>query len=304
NTASAYVIPRMVPRNPCALGDWLTNDLRDFSHLFDRSKFKANMAIVCPQMKIYDDINDLEGQDWALTSTELSPKSLDSEVHHDYTTAHASLWRSLFDNFLISSNVVFSPAQPALLEIHDAFLEWPIQADTPAIVATFGRMYQAPSPIRQIAVKVLTQLKTQHSLNISLSRGAIFSDSSVSYFACHLRTEGDAMGNFGSYDLQAGTYLQIASTRGYKIMYVTSGDIGEVERIRAQALTDHGITVVTKYDLLKGEDREALRQLSWDQQAMIDLEVLLRAGYFAGVAASSFSYNAAVKRHTIFMSKD
>lgn len=124
------------------------------------------------------------------------------------------------------------------------------------------------------------------------------------YFAAHLRTEQDTKGHFNTFEVQANKYFKLASARGFKVMYVASGNVGEVAKLREQALRDFAMTVVTKADLLGGEDREAMRELSWDQQGMIDYEILLKAGYFAGVGVSSFFYNAALKRHSTLMSKD
>jgi len=59
------------------------------------------------------------------------------------------------------------------------------------------------------------------------------------------------------------------------------------------------ITVVTKTDLLGGDDLARLDALNFDQQALVDYLVLLRASYFAGVAISSYSANVAMRRRVL-----
>jgi hypothetical protein len=45
----------------------------------------------------------------------------------------------------------------------------------------------------------------------------------------------------------------------------------------------HGIAVATKSGLLRGEDLEELKAMSWDQQALVDYEVMLNS-FFCWVA--------------------
>jgi hypothetical protein len=57
--------------------------------------------------------------------------------------------------------------------------------------------------------------------------------------------------------------------------------------------------VTHKFELLKGQDREELEKLKWDQRALVDFLVLIKAQEFAGVGHSSFSWNVALKREHI-----
>ena len=53
-------------------------------------------------------------------------------------------------------------------------------------------------------------------------------------------------------------------------------------------MEQHGITVMTKSELLHGEDLEELKAMSWDQQALVDYEMMLKSSFFAGLQQSSF----------------
>lgn len=55
--------------------------------------------------------------------------------------------------------------------------------------------------------------------------------------------------------------------------------------------------MATKFDVLSATDAEALRELTLDQQALVDFLVVLKASDFAGIAHSSFAWNIALKRH-------
>jgi hypothetical protein len=54
--------------------------------------------------------------------------------------------------------------------------------------------------------------------------------------------------------------------------------------------------VVTKTDLLSGEDLAELSALTWDQQALVDMLILNRSAFFMGMADSSFAWTLASQR--------
>jgi hypothetical protein len=47
--------------------------------------------------------------------------------------------------------------------------------------------------------------------------------------------------------------------------------------------------VIDKWDLLDEPTSAGLKALQWDQQALIDLEILMRCSVFGGMAKSSFA---------------
>lgn len=302
--ATAYVIPRIIPRSVSDLSAWQFGHPRDFTYFFDREHFKATLAQACPQLKIYDDVDDLQEHEWATKEGMLFyPKRMDPNLHMKFYLSQPQLWRAEFDDYLVSINRTFSPEHPIYIQMDDTILSWPIQYDPPGIVKTLSRPFRAPSHIRQIVFAVLSSLRTRFTLDIDIAKGTF---SSASYFGAHLRTEADAIGGgFGSYQNQADCFLTLAHKggEGYKVIYVASGDSNEVDKLKQQTLT-YNMTVVTKNDLLSGTNLEALMSLSWDQQGQVDYEVMLRAGFFAGTGASSFSYNVALKRHVILMKDD
>ena len=59
--------------------------------------------------------------------------------------------------------------------------------------------------------------------------------------------------------------------------------------------------VTTKNILLEGKgfekEREELSQMTWDQQGLVDYEVMLRASRLGGTWESSFGWNLAMRRH-------
>jgi len=115
----------------------------------------------------------------------------------------------------------------------------------------------------------------------------------------HLRTSMDAPDHWPKYREQADYYLNIAQTKKFAVIYIASGNETETSRFAAEAAAlNPPIAVVTKSDLLSGDDRTAMEAMTWDQQAMIDYQILLKSSYFGGMTESSFSWNIAAKRRT------
>jgi hypothetical protein len=124
------------------------------------------------------------------------------------------------------------------------------------------------------------------------------------YMGAHLRTEADATaGGCTGYDIQAGLYIKQPLSPNLSTIYVASGNTGDIIGLRKQA-SMHAINVASKFDLLSGTDLEDLRALTWDQQALIDYEVLLRSSTFGGVPQSSFAWNIALRRNLLSSVKD
>ncbi|TDZ25024.1 hypothetical protein Cob_v002108 [Colletotrichum orbiculare MAFF 240422] len=79
------------------------------------------------------------------------------------------------------------------------------------------------------------------------------------------------------------------------VIYVASGDKPGIAKLAEDVAP---ITVVTKNDLLPEDtlDGQMLRNMTWDQQALVDMLILEHSGYFIGVRDSTFSWHLALRR--------
>jgi hypothetical protein len=297
---AGYVMPRMFHRDPCDVKVTHTGNLRDFSYLFDRAYFKSSLKAPCPMMTIYDDFSELEQYSWAADAVHLTPNSLD-EIVHDYWLAHPYEWRSKFDSWLESEVGRPSAEEPVLITLDHAFLLWPILSDPPALVRTFGHVLRPPPRIRRLAARIIYALSATYDIAINPKVGITTS----SYFGMHLRTAADAatVGWVG-YGQQASGALTAASAANFSLIYAASGDPEHMAQLSKEARDQYGIVRTAKSELLHGEDLEELTAMSWDQQALVDYEMLLKSSFFAGLQSSSFSYSIAVKRHSALMSQE
>ena len=124
------------------------------------------------------------------------------------------------------------------------------------------------------------------------------------FFGCHLRTSVDARNAgwldipHGNFSAQTDAYISQAEAAGLHVIYVASGNADDIKRFETKA-AEHGMEVTSKADLLTGDGLEMLHGMDWDQQALVDYEVLLRSSVFGGFVKSSFSFNIALTRSVV-----
>jgi len=281
-------------RSSTDLSDLTTHKLVDFTYLFDLAHFKESLASSCPQMKLYDSVNDLYSFPSTSPPVILNPGDLAAEFINDRILANPSEWRPAFDNFLKDNTPHgLSSTAPVRVQIHNVLLLFPIAYDTDAFTRNFGRLFRFRSDVRRLAASALYSLSTNLSPDLRANSGI----TSKAYMGAHLRTASDAAkAGWPGYEVQAAAYLSQAAAHDLNVIYVASGSAPDIARFRSDAGVQNR-TVVTKEDLLRGEELEELRALSWDQQALVDFEVLSRSSSFGGIEESSFAWMVAVKRH-------
>lgn len=155
-------------------------------------------------------------------------------------------------------------------------------------------------------------LNTNHNLGLEPGRGVV----PGKFYGAHLRTGQDAVAaGWTPYEVQEHNYIAHALKAHLGLIYVTPTTPADVEAFRNTA-ANVSISVETKetllasvsplesasvYTPLKGFEEEwgMLQGLSWDQQLLVDFEVLLRCSLFGGMWESSFSWNVAMRRHVV-----
>ncbi|PSR79738.1 hypothetical protein BD289DRAFT_462853 [Coniella lustricola] len=221
-----------------------------------------------------------------------------------------------------------SPAHPRLFRGNDwpgVLWEWPVIRDGPEFANTFGGLCKFNKTIIQLGKKTLAAMQTfargyastrplsDSKQNVDQddddrSNGAPYYNnnnnpkdrvafSATPFMGIHLRSEADAEAFWPSYEEQETGYLRKAKELGFGIAYVASGDLNETHKLAAAAREKLGMTLVSKSDLLQGDDLAQLQSMSWDQQGLVDYIVLAGADYFTGNGRSSFSISLAQKRH-------
>ncbi len=292
-------------RNEKDLSDILTQETYPFSYLLDTQFFTETFQKACPQVKLYQSDAELPIIVTSATQFNITPYRLAPKLQaHTLIDMPRPEWRRAFDKWLREESGApsFSADAPVLIYIANSLLRWPLMYDTAEFVAQFGRILRIREDARRLAGAVLWSMSEKYDLNLDYSNP----DNPLpagKWMGAHLRTAADATkAGWPGYDSQETNYISSANKTSLDLIYLTTGAPGDVTRF-AETAKKCNIKVVTKEALLNGdmfeEERNALENMDWDQRALIDFEVVLRAGYFVGIFESSFSWNIALRRHVV-----
>jgi hypothetical protein len=306
SAGAGLVVPNIVLRNSSDLSHLETGRNADMSYMFDTEHFLDSIRLSCPGLQIHLSKKDIKDFEKAGNAISLIPESLVDRVPITGLPDPAA-WRAQFYTWLKQ----FSTPEltgPIIVDLGRSYLRYPIYSDGEGFAVSFGSILKFRSDVRVLATKVLQSLVDTHSLILNLTQDVHRN----SFFGVHLRTESDAVKVwpaqdwiYSSYETQSKIYLEQAPRSNSSVIYVASGDRNEVAKFAVDASkAPNNFTVTTKFDLLKGGDLEELQRLAWDQQALIDFLVMLKASDFAGIGHSSFAWNVALKRHVFAKQRD
>lgn len=311
NAGAALVVPSMSLRNAKDITDIETTTEVPLDYLLDRDAFVTRLTQGCPGMRVYDRAEDFPAYDRRL-DVDLVADQFEPD-HPPEGLRYPREWRRFFDEWLLRDQHVRPQADsPVHVRLGQAFLEYPVHDDGDAFVREFGKIISFRNETRQLAARVLWQLRDRFRLGAALDpRVAV---NPQAFYGAHLRLEEDAEWAWPPeewrYSREAEQFSQqlanIART-GLRVVYVASGDRPAVDRFAAAVhaappalLPGAGdVAVVTKQDLLRPADRRELEAMTFDQQALVDFLVMFRASAFMGVAHSSFPWNVALRRHEL-----
>lgn len=310
--ATGLTMPTIQTRSEDRLSELFKGKKLPFSYFFDEGHFRDSLRDACPQITIYDTVGDIRGferddekqqaggptiQPWDT----ITPNSFGMRGGCDPRdlNRHVDLFGQRFHAWLrerqeqLGLPPVTADA-PKLIRFSWG-VQWtfPVYRDGPEFVATFGGLLRFHASILEIGMATAD----------AMDRLAREAGADTGFLGMHLRTESDALGGWPSFEEQSSAYLGRAAQLHPRprMAYLATGNKTEAERLASVALDGAALTVVTKHGVLAGpEHAELKRRLdgwSWDQQALVDFVVLLRAEYFVGVSPSSFSMNVALKRH-------
>lgn len=270
-----------------------------FDAWFDEDHFIATLSSRCPQMVIYKPAHE-EDLAPALPSRFLH-LPMRTDIDGDRTTA-ASI--AHFNAWLTAPPQSVDLAKMTLVNMERTLWEGPDTRSMPSTIRRdFGALLRLKPAVRRLAATVTYNLAQQFGLVIDPRERYHPS----AFMGAHLRTEKDAenAGWLGesnphaTFDAQTDTYIQQAEESRMRVIYTASGNADHVVLFAAKAWATHSINVTSKTDLMHGDDLAELQAMSWDQQALVDYEVLQRCSVFGGFVKSSFSYNLAISRNVL-----
>jgi hypothetical protein len=302
---AGLTLPKVQLRNPANIADIWNRERISFDYIFDKPHFVESLKLSCPQMRVYESIDEVPNHASINGSVYCEPEKIvgKSEIAPE-GLAHPEHWRDVFYTWLADSTdtarkVKDIKSHPAIVDLARSYLQYPIYSDPSEFAISFGGILKFRTDARHLATTILRNLLKAHNIKVDIP-SPIWKNA---FFGAHLRTEKDSRQGWpwdqvihSRYDTQATYYLSAAASSNLSIIYLASGDRAEIAHFTQDAALTN-LTVVTKSSLLTGQDKEKLDTLSFDQQALVDYLVLLKSSQFAGVGHSSFAWNIALKRH-------
>lgn len=268
-----------------------------FDSFFDEEHFIATLSSRCPQMTIYKPTHE-EDLAPALPSR-FKAQPMRTDIDKDSTTAVAV---SHFNTWLAEAPANLT--KMTLVNLERTLWEGPdTRSLPPPIRRDFGALLRLKPAVRRLAAIITYNIAQQFGLVIDPRARHHPS----AFMGVHLRTEKDAEGagwlgeatQHATFDAQTDMYILQAEQHRLKVVYTASGNADHVVLFAAKAWATHSINVTSKSMLLYGDDLKELEMMTWDQQALVDYEVLQRCSVFGGFVKSSFSYNLAISRNVM-----
>lgn len=290
---ASIVVPDMAARSQEDISNvWASR--APFDAFFDKAWFIRSLEEACPQMGIYN-VKPGKLPAEPLTAGNYLPRSrrIDQEKEFTRVEAVATLekWLGETDNF--------NPDKLTLVNVERTLWDIDTRSLPPGVRRNLGQLLRIGPAIREYAAMVVKKLAEKYEITLD-PRDAV---PRAAFHGAHLRTEADAQNAgwtdapHGNWSAQTDAYIAHALANSLAVSYVASGNATDLARFRAKAAAHRPPVIVTsKFDLLPAREAAELKQLSWDQQALVDYEVLQRCSVFGGFVKSSFAFNVAMTR--------
>jgi hypothetical protein len=292
----------VTPRNATDLSDFSSQSFVTNEYLINEKHMIHSLRKHCPEMMVYP-ANYTEGRHIGLINpvSDLKLAGTLGPGLVEYFTMPTMLqqWPPALDRWIESLS---EPTETVMFGLKETYFNWPVGHDPPAFVRQFSDLVRPREDMIRLAGAALQSMR-KLGTHIDFP-GRERPDNA--FIGVHLRVEKDASDySFLSYEAQAHYIkgrLQEADSDlpnlKKTVIYVASGDLDGIRRLAGDLAP---ATVLTKYDLLPAGTPagDEVRALTWDQQALVDMQILQRSGYFFGSRDSSFSWYIALRRAAV-----
>ncbi|KAK2020770.1 hypothetical protein LX32DRAFT_605930, partial [Colletotrichum zoysiae] len=311
-------LPTISRRNANDITDFETSDHVGLNYLIDEHHLRTNLNTHCPNLVIHPaDYKDSSVRYLGEISPVLDlhiDNYLQKGMPGDFAVPTApEQWPLAMDIWLekLLGGKPPSAMSQVAFSLRAIMFAWPISYDRPSTVRHFSELVRPKDDIKLLAASALLSMQKQYGTHIDFRKSKEPIVNKDAFLGIHLRVEKDATDfHWLSYEDQINYITRRLQERNGNstdalhndlpdsdkmIIYVASGDQPGIAKLAEDVAP---ITVVTKHDLLpEGTlDGISLRNMTWDQQALVDMLILEHSGYFIGVRDSTFSWHLALRR--------
>ena len=304
---ASIILPGMAVRREDELFDVWGAGNANFSNMFDEDWFRKRIAEACPQMEIYEPSEHLEETTWRKVGQMYDPRI--PQARKDSTHER---WIQQTRNWFKDHNVTSQTETwvdneqetKTIVDVEHTMWETNTRGEHAAFRLALGKLIRVRPDVRRYAAIAMSNFALSQGIHIKPTDGI----HQKAFYGAHLRTESDTISagwlappsstEVGlNYTAQTDYYLDAAVANDLRVIFAASGNASEIENFKVKAGTHQPpVVVLSKFDLLSDAEGEALRKMHWDQQALVDLEILKRCSVFGGMAKSSFAFMIAMVR--------
>jgi hypothetical protein len=263
------IMPRIGTRSKTDPKIW-EDTVRDLTYLFDKDLFLQTLHQECPQLVIQE-------HDYNVTNR----IQAESIIWKQYT---GGTYRSHIFDLLTYNNIVASKNSTAVMETNPSF-GWKFNKERFNIHRSLLKMLSFAPNLRTLATIVAKKLQPR-------------------YIGFHLRAESDWP--WDNYENTVSWFEELRHDdfSDLDMVYVAAGSQDLVDKF-SNRLKAQNINVVSKWSLVAENSTllAEMKDLRFDQLAVIDYEILMQSSHFFGVAQSSFSYAIARERGNGYISQ-
>ncbi|CAN8100290.1 unnamed protein product [Discula destructiva] len=290
----------------------------DLSYMFDTDYLYDTLAEDCPQLQFVNESDPsihIPPRNDALT---INPKKMFEDNFWGHVLKDPSRFRAALDatiqQTIDAKDLQPTAEHPFRLSFDDGIsFSWPINYDNEDFRSDWGHLARLPQRIRALSARILYRLYRKLGAQQDPSR-----PSTDTFLGAHIRTEGDAaVEGWTSFETQAAQVRNELVTTNVNAVYVATGKASDAKQLQKFLATvqiptrnmeasgsetrnvTEGVQVLQKWDFMDDEDLLLADSLTWDQMALLDLDVMLRASRFVGIWESSWSWTIALKRHEL-----
>ncbi|KAG9240319.1 hypothetical protein BJ878DRAFT_526763 [Calycina marina] len=281
DAGAGIIIPVINKRSDNKLSN-LTSGTASMNYLFDEERFLSRIQNACPQMPIHRDVNDLK-----LLGPVEKTEVFNVEKLPHWPLIPASTRARV-------EELKGREGQITLVPFERVWRYYRICYDSVDVANSFGNLLPLREDVYRLAAIILYELSSKYDFPIdqfyNTAKPAL-----NSFLGVHLRTSNDMLPFWLTYEDQVAYYLsRICSSSAISslpVIYVASGNATSIRKFSEELQKmPSPKSVLTKRDILSGDTLQELDNLTWDQQALVDLLVLSRGAYFIGMADSSFAW--------------
>ncbi|KAK0670720.1 hypothetical protein QBC41DRAFT_317188 [Cercophora samala] len=265
-------------------------------YLFDFEYLNQTLSQHCPQLRLYRSMNELWDVPQVQSARKISLQDVGVKLNGSVIEDMNALPEQIKSYIDRTENPETRPF-PIRFKSDIITSAFPTAYGNQELAKNFGRLLRPRKDARVLAGIALYNLHKKYHLNLDPKQGFQHS----TFPGLHLRTEADAAPIFPPFDDQVASLLGFVTNTSTEFAFVATGETEEHRRAFAKKAEAVDVTLVFKQDLLldEPEGRELLEQLTWDQRALVDYEIMLRAGLAVGLGESSFDWNIALRRRVV-----